>query len=851
MRILKITFLFLFSLQQISFCQNASNLTERDKIIWNKLASFPSGEIALENLKGAFYGIHNSAIILGGGSSCSISDSLQSYDCQWNNKVIVILKNENGEYGKLNVAFELPFGPVAFGASIQTDKGLVCLGGVSKNGLKKEVFLIKWNGVSQTVDIDTLPSLPSPMGYLSGTFLGNKIYLGSGFTNFDSTEFSNDLLSLDLSTNGSAQQWQKLDSLNGPSGFLYGISSQSNGLDNCLYLFGGKDSTSESTGKYLNSSYQFNPKNRVWKKINPGPIHLEQLADESQNNFISLGSTDILHFDASKRKVYLYHTITDNWEPVGGVPVDKDLLYFFKKGNQVLAFSKEGKNVGAELYELSFKMENQKFGFLNILVLVLYFVLLVFLGFYFSKKQKNSDDYFKGGKKIPWWAAGLSLYGTGLSAISFMAVPAKTYATDWAYFMTKLPQILIPIIVCWLFIPFYRKLDITTAYEYLEKRFNLATRLIGSFSFIVFQLGRIGIVLYLPAIALNVATGMDIIFCIVLMGVISLIYTIMGGIEAVIWTDVLQVIILIGGIILCLVLISFSLEGGIKEIIEVGRQNEKFEILNMALDFTQPTFWVVVLGGFFSQLIVYSTDQSMVQRYLTTKDLQGAKRSIWTSTLVSLSIGWIYFFVGTALFAFYKKHPVDLLPAMQSTDAIFPWYIFSQLPDGVNGLLIAGIFAAAMSSLSSSMNSAATAYTVDFHQLFKWRGNALLVGRLSTLIIGVTGISFALMFATMDVKSIWDEFIKIIGLITGGLGGVFLLGIISTRANGIGALVGLFSSGIIQLFVANHQPVHFLLFTATGFISCLIIGYLVSLLFPSHSKPLAGLTIFTVERKKI
>jgi len=324
----------------------------------------------------------------------------------------------------------------------------------------------------------------------------------------------------------------------------------------------------------------------------------------------------------------------------------------------------------------------------------------------------------------------------------------------------------------------------------------------------------------------------------------------MGGIEAVIWTDVMQVIILIGGIILCLILISFDLEGGMKEIIDVGRQNEKFEILNMAFDFKQPTFWVVVLSGFFSQLIVYSTDQSMVQRYLTTKDVQGAKRSVWTSTLVSLSIGWIFFLVGTALYAFYKAHPQELLPAMQSTDAIFPWYIFSQLPDGVNGLLIAGIFAAAMSSLSSSMNSAATAYTVDFHGFFNLKGNDLFVGRMSTLVIGVVGISIALMFATMNIKSVWDEFLKIIGLVTGGLGGVFLLGIISSRANGIGALAGLLGSAIIQFLVANYQPVHFLLYTATGFISCLIIGYLVSLIFPNHTKPIEGLTIYTLERKK-
>ncbi len=825
--------LYLFNIHQIGLCQNNQFSDSANELHWKKIDSFSKDELPLDKLGGAFFGSHNGALFIAGGSNSSLGDTLQAAEIQWNNKVFVFLQNGNGTYEKLEQDFEIPFGPVNFNTTIQTDYGLVCLSVVTKNNskesFKESVFIIKWNTVSQKVEFETLPSTES-MGFSGGTVLGNKIYLFGGMNSTNSDKIYNEILVLDLSKSESDRKWEKLISEDRPAEVFSIMACQSNGLDNCLYFFGGKD------------SYQFNPKINSWKKLN------EVSFNTKQNTLISIGATDILFFDRSARKSYLYHTITDTWENIGNFPNGIGPLHFFKNGNSILAFSKDEK-AGLSLYEISFSSEKQKYGFLNILVLVLYFVLLILLGFYFSRKQKNSDDYFKGGKKIPWWAAGLSLYGTGLSAISFMAVPAKTYATDWAYFMTKLPQILIPVIVCWLFIPFYRKLDITTAYEYLEKRFNLATRLIGSLSFIIFQLGRIGIVLYLPAIALNVATGIDIIFCIVLMGVISLVYTIMGGIEAVIWTDVLQVVILIGGIILCLILISFSLEGGVKEIIDVGRENKKFEMLNMALDFKQPTFWVVVMSGFFSQLIVYSSDQSMVQRYLTTKDVQGAKKSIWTSTLVSLSIGWIYFFVGTALYTFYKANPSELLPAMQATDAIFPWYIFSQLPDGVNGLLIAGIFAAAMSSLSSSMNSAATAYTVDFHQLFNWKGNDLVVGRTSTLIIGVAGISFALLFATMDVKSIWDEFIKIVGLITGGLGGVFLLGIISTRANGIGALVGLFSSAVIQFMVANHQPVHFLLFTATGFISCLVIGYLVSLLFPNHSKPLAGLTIFTIERK--
>ncbi|MEL6867434.1 MAG: sodium:solute symporter, partial [Bacteroidota bacterium] len=635
---------------------------------------------------------------------------------------------------------------------------------------------------------------------------------------------------------------------------------QSNGIDNCLYFISGQSSTvpysSGPTPSLTSMIHSFNPNQKSWDS--PVAVKTEELASIliEPVGIYAMGTADIFAIGRQKRAdetpsterhLLVYHTILKNWNLLGELSA-APILHFFKLSNNRLAFLRwqmeEGEKPRLELLEVRVINQQQGLSWLNTIVLLLYFALLIALGFYFSRRQKDANDYFKGGQKIPWWAAGLSLYGTGLSAISYMAVPAKTYATDWAYFMTKLPQLLIPIIVGALFIPFYKKLNITTAYEYLERRFNLATRLVGSLSFIIFQLGRIGIVLFLPAVALNVATGIDIILCILLMGGISLIYTIMGGIEAVIWSDVLQVIILIGGILLCLVLISLGLDGGMQEVVAVGIEYKKFEIINMAFDFTQPTFWVVVLAGFFSQLITYSTDQTMVQRYLTTKDTQAARRSIWTSTLVSLSIGWIFFFMGTALFAYYQARPAELLPAMSANDAIFPWYIFSALPDGISGLLIAGIFAAAMSSLSSSMNSAATAYTIDFHQTFGWKGDELWVGKVATLVFGVAGITFALLFATMDIKSIWDEFLKIIGLIAGGLGGVFLLGIISTRANGAGALIGLFGSGVVQFMMAAYQPVHFLLFTATGFISCLVIGYLASFLFPTHGKAIDGLTVY-------
>ena len=208
---------------------------------------------------------------------------------------------------------------------------------------------------------------------------------------------------------------------------------------------------------------------------------------------------------------------------------------------------------------------------LDLIIILLYFIVLAWMGYYFLKRQKNTHDFFKGGRRIPWWAAGLSIFGTALSPITFIAIPAKTFSSDWSYFFLNISIVLVAPIITGLFIPLYRKLEITTAYEYLEKRFNIIIRLIGSISFLTFQIGRMGVVLFLPAIALNVVSSdINIFTCIALMGTISLIYTLMGGIEAVIWTDVMQVIVLLGGALLSLVLITLDTGDGVAGIVKTA-----------------------------------------------------------------------------------------------------------------------------------------------------------------------------------------------------------------------------------------------------------------------------------------
>ena len=477
------------------------------------------------------------------------------------------------------------------------------------------------------------------------------------------------------------------------------------------------------------------------------------------------------------------------------------------------------------------------FGLVNYLVLGSYLLGLVLLGLYFSRRESSTDEYFRAAGRIPWWAAGISIFGTQLSAITFMAIPAKTYATDWTYFFLNLSILLVAPVITAVFIPHFRQLGLTSAYEYLERRFNLTARLLGASMFIVLQIGRIGIVLLLPSLALAVVTDIYVTTCIVIMGALSIVYTVLGGIEAVIWTDVMQVVILLGGAVVCLVAIPLSLEGGLGAFWDIATAADKLRVFDLRWDWTEATFYVVLVGGIGTNLVSYGSDQTVVQRYLTTRDEASARRSVWTGALLSVPATLIFFGMGTALYVFYQTHPTQLM-AEVATDAIFPFYIVTQLPQGVAGLLIAGIFAAAMSSLDSSMNSIATVVTTDFYQRFRTPtdGQSMRLARWTTGIVGVVGTAFALAMSAWEIQSLWDQLNTFIGLFAGGLGGLFLLGMLSRRVNATGAIAGLLTSGAALWWVSVYTDLSFLLYASVGILSCFVVGYLVSTVVPSHSR---------------
>lgn len=851
-------FCLLVSMKTIA-SDNLSQLSTLDmeKIDWDNSLILPSlNNQSNIGLAGVFSGfIRNNLIIAGGANFPETVPWEGGVKTWWNT---IYYKSIQDPLSDWKIEKNLLPASLAYGISIELPEGLLCIGGCDSSQCYRDVFMIQLNNGIISISKDW-PALPIPLANSTGTLLNNKIYVAGGQVSMEEQNASNHFFMLDLADR--KKGWQTLSSWPGdPRGYAVCVA-QSDGFDKCFYLFSGRDYKSNGYVKVLKDGFVYNPRLDSWKILDMQfPVMAGTAMATGANHILFMGGVPQLipgseEHPGFDNTVRLYHTITNTL-------VEKEVIPFpipvttniARKGNVFYITSGEIKPGIRTPFLLRGEIIPFKkgLGILNSIVIALYFVSLAWIGFYFSKKQKNTDDYFKGGGRLPWWAVGLSIFGTSLSAITFMSIPAKSYSSDWSYMLVNAGILMVAPIILYLFIPFYRKLNVTTAYEYLEQRFNALIRVICSVAFILFQIGRMGVVMYLPAIALNVVTGFDIFFCIGLMGVLSLIYTMMGGIEAVVWTDALQVVVLLGGAVLVVILAALNLPDGFSGIITEANLENKFSLGSVDFDMKQSTLWTVLIATFFTNLTTYGTDQTMVQRYMTTETQKQARKSVLTNAILTVPATLLFFFVGTALYVYYKHNPTELSLTISDGDAILPWYIYSQLPQGVTGLLISGIFAAAMSTLSSSMNSAATSYVTDIHsKIFSISAtNDLKIAKVATLLLGLAGIAFAYMMVTWEIKSLWDEFNKILGIILGSLGGLFLLGMITRRANSAGALCGIIGSLFVQLSVIHFQSVHLLLYTTTGFVSCFVIGYLASWLFPDDKKNTDHLTVYNIFSKQ-
>ncbi len=315
------------------------------------------------------------------------------------------------------------------------------------------------------------------------------------------------------------------------------------------------------------------------------------------------------------------------------------------------------------------------------------------------------------------------------------------------------------------------------------------------------------------------------------MGVLTTIYTMMGGIEAVIWTDVLQSFVLVAGALAAVAVIAWDVDGGFSGIVSTGWEAGKFHTFNWTWDATTTAVWVCVIGNAFGMAYPSTADQTVVQRYLSTSTEKDAAKAVWTNALLTIPISVLFFGIGTALWVFYRSHP-DLLDPRLKTDAILPLFVAEQFPQGLSGLLIAGVFAAAMSSLDSSINSMSTVLVTDYYRRFRpniTEPHGLRVARGLTLFFGVFGTGLALVVARLDAPSLFDQWLQILGLVGGGLAGIMALGVFTKRGNGAGAIVGAVVSAVVVYWVHRFTPIHFFLHGAIGFCTAFLIGYLASI----------------------
>ena len=486
---------------------------------------------------------------------------------------------------------------------------------------------------------------------------------------------------------------------------------------------------------------------------------------------------------------------------------------------------------------------------IDLAIVILYLAGIAAAGFVLARGNRSTDAYFKGGGKLPWWAVSLSLFAALFSPLSFLAIPALVYSTDMSYLPIFFGiAIVLPVTIRW-YIPFFRTLNVTSAYEYLEVRFNLFCRMFASAAFILFMVSLTAIVAYLPSVALSAVTGMDVNVAIVAVILCAIAYGAVGGISAIVWIDFLQSLLLFGAIAAIVTFLVLGTDGGLSGCIAQGMDAGKFRAFDMALDWTRPTFWVVLIGGTVANFASYTSDQRVVQRYLTVCDVRAAARSMYLQVVVSVITSTLLFFIGVALWTYYASQPGGM-PALAKNDQILPVFIANGLPAGMAGCALAAIAAATLSTLAANLNSTAAAFTTDFYRRLVLKGlkderRELMCGKVCTVLAGLLGGGFAIVLANGDLVSAYEQFQRYIGMLTAGLGALFFMGIFMKRVNGFGAVCGLAANYAVTFGLdLLHWPgkPHLLLYGFFGMIACLIVAVVVSGRGVAHKR--AGVALF-------
>jgi solute:Na+ symporter, SSS family len=449
---------------------------------------------------------------------------------------------------------------------------------------------------------------------------------------------------------------------------------------------------------------------------------------------------------------------------------------------------------------------------IDIVIFVVYLLGIVLFGISFYRKERTSADYSTGSGTLPAWVIGLSIFATFVSSISYLALPGAAFLGNWNAFVFSLSIPVAIYMAIKFFIPLYRSVGSPSAYTYLEERFGPWAKNYVAIFWLLTQVMRVAVILYLLALPMYVILGWDMRMIIIITGISVMIYAILGGIRAVIWTDAIQAIILITGAVVTLGILMFSLPEGPGQYFEIAALHDKFSLGSFGLSLTESTFWIVFIYGIFINLQNYGIDQNYIQRYMSARNENEAISSAFGGGLLYIPVSLLFFMIGTGLFVYYQVYP-DLLPGEfrgeGMSDSVFPYFIVNGLPVGITGLLIASIFAAGMSTISTSLNSGATVILNDFYRPYKEQVTEReSVSVLYIASAGICVLGVLISFYIIRVESALDIWWNLAGIFSGGMLGLFLLGYFSKKVENAQAAIGVVL-GLLVIIWMSLSPVYF------------------------------------------
>ena len=422
-------------------------------------------------------------------------------------------------------------------------------------------------------------------------------------------------------------------------------------------------------------------------------------------------------------------------------------------------------------------------------ILILYSCVLIGMGVYYTRKCRTAEQFMVAGRSIPAWAAGLAVMSAYTSSISYIATPGKAFDSNWNPIIFSLCILPVTWLVCKYAVPYYRKTQLISVYSFLEERLGAWGRIYAALAFVLYMIGRVAVILYLASLLVSTFVPWNIGVVIIVIGLITIVYTLLGGMEAVIWTDVMQSVIMIVGILFCAVSLSIHVFSGPEPLIQAAIDNNKFSFGSLKFTLASQahlfdrTVWVMIIYGITEALRSLLADQNYVQKYCSVPTEREAKRSIWIAMLIYIPLTAVFLYIGTTLFALYSQGDELVRAGITKGDQVFPYFIATQVPAGLKGLIIAAILAAAMSTVDSALNCSATVLLLDFHKrYFKpdigERASVVFL-RLGTVVWGLLGTGAALLM--IRAKSILDIWWQISGIFGGALLGLFLLAFMRIR----------------------------------------------------------------------